>query len=201
MPRSAGSPLALSARASQLLVLLGAPLVLQHGRMIVQSNKQSTCQNSNPVSQISFGCICLTKFTLHRLCGGEFAARAGPSCYRLRNLTAMLPKTNFSISDTVLPCSPLLYPLPFCCLFSEDLWNIDLFSGQGAIHTAFSAVLTEKGWKCGFWEQMQLGGISRWNLTSLSFYSVKRGQAQMLVAKIKTTWSRTMLSLQCLATN
>ena len=169
MPRSAGSPLALSARASQLLVLLGAPLVLQHGCMIVQTYNQRTCQKSNPVKfriQIqstrltSFGCVRLTKFALHRLRGGEFAARTGPSCYRLKNWTAILPKTNLIINDTVLPCSTLLYPLPFCRPFSEDLWNIDLFSGQGAIHTAFSAVLTEKRRICGFGNKYGLGVIS-----------------------------------------
>ena len=158
------SPLALSRRASSLLVYLGAPLVLLTGctqglfgqgmdvfkcvsefspkdlhvwNDYVIVGHYSMCRSYG----LKFNCpwsTCWAKSALHRLCGRDYSCEFVPQSFELSSFIANLCNLNCVVS-------PIVYLLKMVVAWrhnTKDLHNIDLFSGQGAINTAFCGNLT-----------------------------------------------------------
>lgn len=135
------TPLSLSSRASQALILLGAPLVLFHvcnSIRIIYYRLESSSSKPLPLCAIVFYRLWswwkpwlsfeLAKSPLHWLCGGEYPADTIVPGWSLRFFQGgwLTPIGGFS-------------PNPACQIHSgaEDLVNVDLFSGAGAINSAF----------------------------------------------------------------
>lgn len=82
-------------------------------------------------------CFLATQFTLHRLCGGEHPSKPEPKSGKLGSFLTAPPSSCHElalVSKYRNDCDD------YACLI-EDLHNVDLFSGHGAVNRAFGWVL------------------------------------------------------------
>ena len=92
----------------------------------------------------------VTEFALHRLCRGANTNGQQSPCSSLRWICQYTIGKDICICEYVkidAPCNPMCCTIviPFFVL-AQELWNVDLFSGEGAINKAFSAALIGVWW-------------------------------------------------------
>lgn len=127
-----------------------------------------------------------TKSPCNWLCCGEHACWMQPSGHQLRYLRNSKPPIKSTQSWG--------YPTWFLCPFAEDLWNSDLFSGKGAIHRAFSAILTTGVVLSSLQEWVMLVvSIMALNYIAIKLFCPNCDPNLRCCAEMKTTWNRSLL--------
>ena len=140
MGRPKTSPLSLSARAAQLLLLLGAPLTLPLGCSVCEDQADPMHDLCDIYPYIDFQIdsveaeLALSWFETNLLMHKELSLH----CVDYVVETSSISQSRRVINSVAYGCRRFRFHTPDC----QDLVNADLFSGEGAINRAFGGHLS-----------------------------------------------------------